>query len=189
MGVRKVAVTGGIACGKTTVCQFFRNLGAQVVSADHIAHQLLENDPQVQAEVLDLLGPSILKDGHLARELIAAKVFQEPALLKALERVLHPKVYLKIEEAYALCTSQLFIADIPLLFETGGEKYFDSTVVVLCEETIAKKRNPQFNERAKFQMPIEQKAKLGTYLIENNSTLEHLEESVKQIYQHLQGEK
>lgn len=187
MGGRKVAVTGGIACGKTTVCQMFRNLGAHVVSADQIVHQLLDNDPSVKSEVLELLGSSVLENGKLQRDRIAEIVFQDALKLKELEKLLHPKVYKAIEEAYQK-SSSLFIADIPLLFETGGEKYFDCSIVVVTDGSIAKQRNPEMVKRSKFQIPLQEKSSKGTYLIYNNGTLNELEKEVEQLYQKLQGE-
>jgi dephospho-CoA kinase len=188
MVVRKVAVTGGIACGKTTVCQMFRDLGAHVVSADQIVHQLLENDSQVKSEVVSLLGDFVLEKGNISRDRIATLVFQDVEKLKALEKLLHPRVYARIDEEFEKSSSSLFIADIPLLFETRGEDRFDSSIVVLSDESVAKKRNPTMVERSKFQMPVKEKAFKATYLIYNNGTFNELQSEVEKIYQHLQGE-
>ena len=82
--IKKVAVTGGLAAGKTTVCQLFKELGACVVSADEIVHQLLSPGTAVGQQVVSLLGSDIISDQGLDRKKIAAKVFSQPDLLLSL---------------------------------------------------------------------------------------------------------
>lgn len=187
MGVRKVAVTGGIACGKTTVCQIFRNLGAHVVSADQIVHQLLKNDPQVKSEVVDLLGESILVEGEIARDRVADLVFRDEKQLRALESLLFPKVFAAIDRELSF-RDGLCVVEIPLLFETGADKNYDATIAVVADDAIARSRNPDFERRARYQLPAKEKASQATFIINNNGTLEELEKQVKKVYNKLQGD-
>ena len=88
----KVAVTGGIASGKSSACRFFKELGAHVVSADNIVHRLLSPETKVGLQVIHLLGPEIVTKGQISRRAIAKKVFNNPLLLEALEKIIHPAV-------------------------------------------------------------------------------------------------
>ena len=86
--LRKIAVTGGIASGKSTVCHLFEKLGAYTVSADAIVHQLLDPTQSLGKKVIVLLGPDVVIEGQLSRERIAQKVFCNPCLLKKLEKLI-----------------------------------------------------------------------------------------------------
>src|SRR5580700_5876146 len=94
---KKIAVTGGLAAGKTTVCQIFKELGAYVVSADEIVHQLLSPGTTVGQQVIKLLGSDIISGQELDRKKIAAKVFFQRDLLHLLEEIIHPAVFDEIE--------------------------------------------------------------------------------------------
>lgn len=176
----RVAVTGGIASGKTTVCQMFRRLGAHVISADQIVHQLLKQDPQVKSEVVHLLGESILVGGEIERDRVADLVFRDEKLLKQLESLLFPKVFATIDrelsEREGLC-----VVEIPLLFETGADKNYDATIAVVSDEV----RGKDLEIRARHQLPSQEKAAKATYVITNNGTLEELEQQVKDIHRRL----
>lgn len=194
--MRKVAVTGGLSSGKTTVCQFFKHLGAYVVSADEIVHRLLFNDSSTIQKIVDAFGPSILNDGLPDPKTLAAIVFSQPDQLSALEAILHPIVFNEIEYAYADAKQQqapLFIAEVPLLYETGMENLFDTVITVYADSEIAKKRfiakttTPveEFNRRMHRQLDITQKIKRADYAIHNNGSLQELETAVATLYPQL----
>ena len=92
----KIAVTGGISSGKSSVCRIFEKLGAYVVDADDIVHDLLKNNLDVRDEIVALLGDDVVVDGEIDRKKIAQKVFTNRASLVALEKIVHPLVYGKI---------------------------------------------------------------------------------------------
>ena len=88
--LKRAAVTGGLSCGKSSVCRILSELGAYVVSADKIVHQLLSSDANLGQEIVHLLGPSVLVNQTLDRSRIAHIVFHDSELLKALEALVHP---------------------------------------------------------------------------------------------------
>ena len=120
--LRKIAITGGLSCGKSSVCRIFKELGAYVISADEVVHQLLSPTTNLGRQVISLLGADIVVDKQIDRSKIAKKVFKQPALLQSLENLLHPAVRDEIEKQYQQIANQpsppLFVVEIPLLFET-----------------------------------------------------------------------
>lgn len=192
--LNKIAITGGLSCGKSSVCRIFKELGAYVVSADEIVHRLLLFDTNLGQQVIDLLGPEIVLNGQIDRSLIAKKVFNHPTLLQSLEKLLHPAVFQEIENQYQELkksrSASLFVAEIPLLFETSGESFFDKTIAVLADETTCRKRfkdstgysDKEFDQRMARQLPPLEKAKRATYVIQNHGTLIDLEHAVKEVY-------
>lgn len=188
----KIAITGGLACGKSSACRFFKELGCIVVSADDIVHDLLKKDHEIGKKVIQLIGNEIVVEDQIDRSIIAKKVFDQPKLLKSLEDILHPAVRLEIEKQYQKTQHEnapFFIAEIPLLFETGAEKFFDSTIVVAADQEICKKRfskgSIEFERRSKRQLSMEEKIKKADFIIENNDTLAHLQAQVLNIYHEL----
>lgn len=196
--LRKVAITGGLSCGKSSVCLILKELGAYVVSADKIVHQLLTSDANLGKEIVRLLGHSVYVNQTLDRSRIAQIVFQDPKLLKALEELVHPTVYREINKDYQKQQNQLhpppiFIAEIPLLFESGGEKDFDSVIAVVADEEVCCQRFQQatgfdqmeFNQRMARQMSNLDKAKYADYVIVNNGSYDDLRQATKTIYQEI----
>jgi len=188
--LKKGAVTGGLSCGKSTVCRFFREQGAYVVSADEIVHELLFENQEIIQKVTALLGTDIFTDNHIDRAKVAKKVFHQPLYLKSLEDILHWEVLLEIKNQYELKrqegTIPLFIAEIPLLFETNNNVEFDFTIAVIADEEICKERFHQsmdeFDKRSERQLKNREKAKKATYVITNNGSLTELKETVNKLY-------
>ena len=196
LDLMKIAVTGGVASGKSTVCQFFKELGAFVVSADAIVHELLDHPrSDLRKQVVQLLGiEKKTTDGRLLRKVIAEKVFKDPNLLTSLERILHPAVLKRIEMLYAETlkkgTHPYFVVEMPLLFEIRAQEFYDVVITVLADEEIAHKRFEkqgflanEYEYRMKRQMNPLQKAKLSHYTIYNNGSLEELKKQVILINQ------
>lgn len=195
--LKKIAITGGIGSGKSTACQFFEELGAFVVKADAIVHELLEKDTGLEKQVVRLLGSEILKDGKISRKDIAEKIFCHKELLGKLEKLLHPLVLHRIEELYEEACRKgkytLFVVEIPLLFEIGGESFYDVIIAVLTEEAIARRRfeeagfqGTEYDQRMKHQLPPSQKAMRAHYILQNNSSREDLRKQVFALNQTLQ---
>lgn len=193
MKIKKIAVTGGLSSGKSTVCQFFKELGAYVVNADEITHRLLSPDTKVAQQVIELFGPDIVSHGKIDRSKIAKKAFNNPILLQALENLLHPIILDEIEKEYQSVYSNypLFVAEIPLLFEIGADIDYSTTILVTADEQKCKERyetsknvkqNDDFYQRKKRQMSAEEKAARATYIIENNCSLESLKMAVSKLY-------
>lgn len=190
----KVAVTGGLACGKSSVCRIFKELGAYVVSADEIVHQLLSPDTPVGQKVIDLLGADVVNNRQIDRSKIAKKVFNQPALLQALENILHPSVREEVERQYQLIKTHssfpLFVAEIPLLFESSHLGQFHYTIAVIADAEVCQQRfinstgydAEEFIKRMNRQLPNDEKAKRADFVIVNDGSVEALKDQVKEIY-------
>jgi len=195
--LRKIAVTGGLSCGKSQVCRFFKDLGAYVVSADDVVHQLLSPKTSIGQQVIALLGSDIVNADHIDRSAVASHVFQNPDLLAKLEALLHPAVKREIDRHYQEACHQakasLFVAEIPLLFETGAQEDFDYTIAVIADPEACKERFKQttgygqeeFSQRMKRQMSPDEKAALADFTLTNNGSLNDLEKTVKTYYANL----
>lgn len=194
--LRKIAVTGGLSAGKTTVCQLFKELGAYVVSADEIVHQLLSPGTPTAQQVINLLGSDVLTEKKIDRNKIADIVFSQREHLSALEAILHPEVFDEIERRYQHVVQEkkhaLFVVEIPLLYEAKAEGLFDVVISVvaergLCQIRFAKNGGNalEFDKRMLRQISPEYKAKRAHYTIENSGTLEQLKSNVKVLFSKL----
>ncbi|HSX26311.1 MAG TPA: dephospho-CoA kinase [Chlamydiales bacterium] len=190
--LKKVAITGGVASGKSTVCQFFKELGAYVVNADAIVHELLVPNTDLGQQILQNLGSDILEKGKISRLILAEKVFKDPQKLKKLEALLHPAVLRKIEELYSQACKEgkysSFVVEIPLLFEIKGEAFYDVIIAVLSDEALARARfakagfqNTEYDRRMSRQIKPNQKAKQAHFTIHNNGSLEDLRNEVIEL--------
>jgi len=189
-----MAITGGLSCGKSTVCRILKELGAYVVSADEIVHQLLSSNIDVAKKVVDLLGDEILVDHKIDRSEVARIVFRDERLLKKLEEIIHPATYEEIEKIYRKqqesSHKSLFVAEIPLLFETGAQSSYDVTVAIVAKPDLCLKRfiestgksEMEFENRISKQLNQRDKAERADYVIMNNSTLADLEQITKELY-------
>lgn len=189
--LKKIAITGGVASGKTSVCRFFQELGACVVNADAIVHELLKPDTDLGQQIIRQFGPEIINHGQISRRIIADQAFKDPKQLQKLEELIHPAVLRKIEELYTAASSKdfsSFVVEIPLLFEIGAENFYDVIVAVLADEAYAKKRFEQagfqeteYDLRMKRQLEPKQKAAKAHYTIYNNGSIEELRHEVVKL--------
>mgnify|MGYP000473364418 CR=1 FL=1 len=194
LALKKVAVTGGLSSGKSSVCRFFKELGAYVISADEIVHQLLTPQTPLGQQVVDLLGNDIIVDGKIDRSKTASKVFNNAKLLKGLEDLLHPAVRKKTQEEYQKALTKgdasLFVVEIPLLFETGNEKEYDATIAVISDPKASMERfyystgygEDEYKRRMARQLSPEEKSKRAHFIIHNNGSLADLKNAVTNIY-------
>ncbi len=182
-----IGITGGIATGKSTFTRRFQELtGARLFDADRAAHRLTDEDPEVAAELRAQFGPEIFSaDGVLNRAALRAIVFVDSEKKRALEHILHPRIRHQWATEADDCrkTGTLFLADIPLLYETEGELLCDRVVVVACARAIQQQR---LIARARLapaaalamiesQMPLPQKISRAEHVIWNNGPLAALE--------------
>ncbi|KAG6559176.1 Dephospho-CoA kinase [Candidatus Rhabdochlamydia oedothoracis] len=192
--LKKLAITGGLSSGKTTVCHLFKDLGAFVVSADEIVHNLLVPDSIIGQKLVQLFGPSIAENNYLNRKKIAQQAFIDIRLLKVLEALIHPVVYTEIEKEYQHARQAgkypLFIAEIPLLYELFKQDEFDIVITVTADLSICQKRFikqthqtiREFEQRMAQQIDPESKAKKSDYVIKNNGSLAYLKDQVTKLY-------
>ncbi|MBP7073845.1 MAG: dephospho-CoA kinase [Rhabdochlamydiaceae bacterium] len=183
--MKKIAVTGGLAVGKSTVCEFLAELGAYVVSADEIVRQLLQADSPTGQLVIKLLGSGIITKNQIDRKKISNIVFSNPAQLKALEQILHPAVRHEIQRLFDSVKNnaayKFFAAEVPLLYEARMENEFDAVITVIADEKIAKDRTAneeEFERRSRFQLPQAAKETKATYVIKNEGDLSALKAQV-----------
>lgn len=172
----KIAITGNIASGKSTVEKFIEELGYKVFDTDKIAHEILENSEDIR----NLFGT-------LDRKEIAKIVFNDNEKLKLLESIIHPKVKAKIEEIFNLNFDIVFIS-VPQLFETGFNELFDKIIYITADENIRKerlmKRNSLSEEEALKRIKAQSESKkkeFSDFTIENNGNIRELKLFITQI--------
>ncbi len=193
--LRRVAVTGGIASGKSTVIDFFQKFGAYVVSADQIVHKLLSSHSELQKQIIALAGDKVLSEGSIDRKKLADTVFTNPKLLQKIEALIHPMVAQEIERLWEQAAKEnatrphtytLFVAEIPLLFEAGFDAWYDATIAVVAPSEACKKRfcfgDDEYEKRSSLQFTQAKKAKKANFIIENTGSLEDLEAKVASLY-------
>lgn len=188
-------LTGGIASGKSTVSNRFRQLGACIVDADEISRHGLDVGTECYEKTVATFGKDILlQDGQVDRRKLGAIVFANAAEREKLNAIIHPYVRKRMEElSQAVWDSNpqgLILWDVPLLFENGLHRLVQKTVVVTAPEELRIQRMALRNgytreealSRIRSQMPEEEKVKLADYVIDNSGDLISLYEQVDSIY-------
>ena len=186
-----VGVTGSIGMGKSTVAQMFKEHGYGVYNADDTVHYIYENDEEV-IEKVERQFPGSTKNGAVNRLALRDILNKDPNKFRDLEQIVHPVtrkyqiIYIKklIEEGKMGC-----VLDIPLLFETGGEKYVDVSVVVTASEAtqqsrvVLERKVPLkiFNAIKDQQMPDRDKLKKADYIISTDNNIEDTKSEVKEV--------
>lgn len=190
-----IGLTGGIACGKSTVSKALRALGAYIVDADAAAHALSQpKQPLFNAYVerfgADIVGPG----GTLDRAAIARLIFADPALRAEVDAIAHPLIRAEAEHrlgAARAAGAKAAVLDVPLLFEAGWDAIPDETWVVMLpeEEQLARlcARNPLMSEREArariaAQMPLTEKCARADVIIDNSGTKEETQQRVKELW-------
>lgn len=194
MGLR-VALTGGVASGKSTVAAMLAELGAVVIDADSLAREVVAPGTDGLAEVVAAFGPDVLTDdGELDRPTLGAIVFADPDRRRTLEAIIHPRVRARAAELEAAAVpGALVVHDIPLLVETGRAGEFDAVIVVdvpvatQVERMVGLRGMTESDARARIaaQASREQRAATATYLIDNTGSLEALRTRVEEIVREL----
>ena len=188
----KIGLTGGIASGKTTVCDLFKELSVEIIDADIISHELSKRDGDAFQEILDAFGDDIIgDDGELDRKKLRSIVFNNNTKKKILEEIIHPKVLLSINEKIEASLSNYLIISVPLMIETGMNAMMDRILLIDCsaETQIQRliKRDQTTREEAiiiiQNQASIETKRELSDDIIINNNatSIEELRMKVKDL--------
>jgi dephospho-CoA kinase len=185
----RLALTGSIGMGKSTVAQMFAKAGIPVFDADAVVRELQANDPNLIASIGARFGGTVSGD-KLDRDELARRVLGQPSELKALEKIVHPAVHeargrflLEHADAPAL------MFDIPLLFETGGNEAFDKVIVVSAPSEIQRERvlaRPgmtveKLDAILARQMPDEEKRRRADFVIDTGGDLSTTEGQVRDI--------
>ena len=186
-----IGVTGSIGMGKSTVAKMFTEYGFGLYNADDTVHYIYENDEEVINKI-EKSFPGTKSEGKVNRIALRDILNKEPMKFRDLEKIVHPAtrryqiVYIEklISDGSPGC-----ILDIPLLFETGGEKYIDVSVVVTASEEKQKERVVSerkvpleiFNSIKNQQMPDREKLKKADYIISTDQTLDETKLEVKDV--------
>lgn len=185
-----LGLTGGIASGKSMVAGMFQNLGAEVVSADDLARDVVRPGSAILARIAEQFGNQVLRsDGGLNRPVLAEKIFSDPQARKALDRITHPAIAELASrrfKALAQKGSRIVVYDAPLLYEAGADKQVDEVVVVAVDAETQLRRLmlrdglDQLAAKARIdaQMPLVQKIARADYVIDNNGSLEATRQQV-----------
>lgn len=189
----RVALTGGIATGKSYCLERFAGLGAATIDADALAREAVAPGSAGLRAVVQRFGAGVLAgDGSLDRAALGRLVFADPKARAALEAIVHPEVYRRIREWFANLpsTHAVAIADIPLVFETGHHHDFDGVIVAACspEEQVrrvmARDHLPEPDARARLaaQWPIGEKVARATHVIWTDRSFEETDRQVAEVY-------
>ncbi len=185
-----IGLTGGFGVGKSSVAQRFKNMGAEVIDADEIAHDAMKKGSPVFDHVIELFEEALHPGGKkMDREMIAEIVFTDPKKRKELEAIIHPYVYEKIKEKIEASERRVILVEVPLLFEAGFETLCDKVVVVTCNATVKMKRlkNKRFTEqevraRERAQMAEALKAQKGHFIIDNSKSIYQTQREIERLW-------
>ena len=190
-----VGVTGGIACGKSTVSKMLSKKGAIPINSDEIGYQLLRRGSPVMGALLEAFGVDILDEsGDVSRPKLGAIVFNDKAARERLNAIMHPPIVkTSRSEANRLVTEDancVVLIDAPLLIEANSQDTVDVIVVVTASTQIQLQRllenrslNPaEAQARINSQMPVSEKVKYADFVVENDGTFEELEQKVDRLW-------
>jgi dephospho-CoA kinase len=192
--VLKVALTGGIATGKSYCLTRFARRGVSVIDADVLAHTLVRRGEPAWVAVAQRFGDHVLRsDGEIDRVKLGALIFADATARRDLEAIIHPAVYTAVKswyEALPDAPPRFAIADIPLLYETGHERDFDKVIVTWCPPEMQVARLEQRNSlsreealaRLAAQLPIDEKARRADYVIKTDGSFADTDRQVSAVY-------
>ncbi len=194
-------ITGGIATGKSTVSQALAFFGAVVVDADAIAREVAGKGTAVLEAIRDRFGDGVLgPDGELDRARLGSIIFSDHGKKEELNAIVHPAVYremgLRIEAAGAKDSKAVVVCDVPLLIETGMHGTYRHVILVYVPEPVQIERlmardritREQALLKVRAQMPIDEKRRYATLVIDNSGTREKTREQALSVYRRLKGE-
>lgn len=189
-----IALTGGIATGKSTVCNILKLYGFSIIDADKIAHKVLDEQKD---KIASIFGKEYIKENKVDRKKLAKLIFNDKDAKKELEKLLHPLIKEKItEESLKLEKYKVpYIVDIPLFFETKNYP-IKKVLVVYAPKELQLKRLvereglsiDEAKKRIESQMDIEEKRELADFVIDNSKDLKHLQNEIDSFIQRIKDE-
>jgi dephospho-CoA kinase len=189
-----IAVTGPLASGKSTFVEVLGDLGAETLSADEVVHDLLAEDQETIDAVMRRFGEGLRGERGIDRKALGREVFGDAEALRDLEKMLHPRVREETERRAAESGADVFVAEIPLLFEGGRDDQFDYTVAVTTPDerrrAWAKERGMGEEQRRAIedrQLSGEEKARRADVVVENDGDLDKLREQAKALVDRVLG--
>jgi dephospho-CoA kinase len=187
-------LTGGIATGKTTVANLFREKGIYIIDADLIAREVVKKGMPAWRMIKEEFGDEILReDGELDRKKLGSIVFSSKEKIQKLNSIVHPFVRERMMEEIerAISMEKNILLDIPLLFENGIHQWLRPVILVYAPLEVQIERlmkrdglsREECEKRIRAQMPIEEKKKLADYIIDNSSDISKTKRQVEEVYE------
>jgi dephospho-CoA kinase len=191
MAPLKIGLTGGIAAGKSEALKAFARLGAATLSSDAVVHELLDSD-ELRVRLVERWGPDVAPAGQVERAKIGEIVFADPEQLTWLEQQIHPLVQQRTA-AWLLslpAETEVAVVEVPLLFEAGSDKVFDTTVAVVTADEVRRERaaargHALVDEREARQLTQSEKAERAEHVVLNDGSVEELEGALSALLEKL----
>ena len=195
--MKKIAITGGIASGKTTVSDFFRIKGnSYIFNADKESKKHLKSSLILQKKIINIFGDEVVENNRLNLDLLAKKAFNNPVNHKILNGIMWPELYILLNNCYMENKNKdldFFIVDAALIFEANFQSFFDEVILITANkdlrlERAVKRRNislESIQNRISLQFSDNKKKKLADYIIQNNQDLETFIKKIERLYKKL----
>ncbi|MCG0276500.1 MAG: dephospho-CoA kinase [Thermosediminibacteraceae bacterium] len=197
--MKVIGLTGGIASGKSTVSRMLRRKGAYIIDADEIAKEIVKAGKPAWKDIIEHFGRDILNDdGTIKRRKLANIVFSDEKKLKMLNEITHPRIVEEIKKELEACKKRkekVVVIDAALLLETGLDVLVDEVWVVAVDEKtqierlIEREKSISYTEameRIRAQMPLEQKLKFATRIIDNSGDVENTQNQVDKLWREIE---
>ena len=190
-----IGLTGGIGSGKSTVARFLAELGAVVIDADKVGHEVLESDNQARQELIASFGRQIITpEGKIDRKKLSNLVFENPESLSCLNRITHPRIYEMVKarlEHYRQQGVDVVVVEAPLLIEAGWSSLVDEAwVTVALQATVIKRlragmglSRAEAMTRIHSQLSAKEKVKHADVIINTDCSFAELKEKVSKLWQ------
>jgi len=182
-----IGLTGGIAAGKSEALAAFKRLGAATLSSDAVVHELLETEP-LRGRLSERWGPEVISEEGVNRPKIGEIVFADPDQLTWLEAQIHPLVQKRTAEWLLSLPveTEVAVVEVPLLFEAGSDRVFDTTVAIVTADEVRRERaaargHALVDEREARQLTQAEKAERAEHVIDNDGSVEDLEQALSAL--------
>jgi len=196
-GMKVIGLTGGIGSGKSTVSQFLAELGAVIIDADKVGHEVFKPDTDAWREVVAAFGTEIVKpSGDIDRKKLGKIVFGKPKALARLNKIMHPRIYAQVKakvEEYRRRGVKVVVLEVPLLVEADWASLVNEVwVTVAMESTVVRRlkekvglSEPEILARIRSQLPSAERIKHADVVIDTDCDLDELKEKVKRLWDKL----
>ena len=198
--MRPIGLTGGIATGKSTVSRMLSEMGAVIIDADRIAHDVVQKEKPALGKIIECFGKCVIADnGEIDRKVLGEIVFNDSEKKHALNSIVHPEVLLEMDRAIKESLREkpcaMVILDVPLLIESGMHTGMREVILVYVPEEIQLRRLIERDNsdkvaalaRIQSQMPIEQKRAYATMIIDNSGGIEETRKRTTEVFDMLKN--